>query len=96
MQMNSQEDMFATQEPKKKKIRYEFVILCDKDGDAPQPFSLYPTMMFTEDEIQIKWLESILDESSRLKSLNTIESISGKNLSLFGKIEEGIFCFFEK
>ena len=87
--MNSQEDLFATQEPKKK-IKYDYVVLCDKDEHEPNPFSLYPTSMFKEGEIHVRWLESRLDESSRLRSLHTLKGIPEKNLSLFGKVEEGI------
>ena len=39
----------------------------------------------------MKWLETTLDDSSRLKSLTNLEGIQDKNLSLFGKIEEGMF-----
>lgn len=85
--MSSQEDLFATQESKKNKVKYDFVVLCDRDDQ--NPFSLYPTIMFSETEINVKWLESILDDSSRLKSLQTLQRMPGKNLSLFGKIVEG-------
>ena len=89
--MSSQEDIFATQIPKKKKkVEYEFVVLCDKDESTPEPFSLYPTSMFNNNEILPKWLDSVLDDSSRLKSINTLERLPGKQLSLFGKIERGI------
>ena len=88
--MNSQEDIFATQEPIKKHVKYDFLVLCDKDENAQHPFSLYPTSMFSEKEINVRWLEAILDDSSRLKSIQTLERIPNKNLSLFGKIVEGI------
>ena len=101
--MSSQEDLFATQDPlfstqepqfatqeTKKKVKYDFLVLLDKDENTTNPFSLFPTSMFTEKEIHLRWLESILDDSSRLKSLNSIEGIQDKNLSLFGKIDEGI------
>ena len=87
--MSSQEDMFATQEPKKK-TKYDFLVLCDKDENTTNPFSLYPTNMFSQKEINEKWLESILDDSSRLKSLHSLQGIPEKKLSLFGKIDEGI------
>ena len=87
--MSSQEDLFATQEPRKKGVKYEFVVLCDKDDNVPNPFSLYPITMFSENEIQARWLESKLDDSSRIKSLQTLEGIPDKNLSLFGKIDQG-------
>ena len=87
--MSSQEDLFATQEPKKKS-KYDYVVLCDKDENEENPFSLYPVSMFSEKEIQVRWLESRLDNSSRIKSLHTLQGIPDKNLSLFGKIDEGI------
>lgn len=87
--MSSQEDMFATQEPKKSKLKYDFLVLCDKDGQVNNPFALYPRTMFANQEINDRWLHSILDHSSRLKSLNTLEGLPEKNLSLFGKIESG-------
>ena len=101
--MGSQEDLFATQEPlfatqdplfatqeRKKKVKYDFLVLCDKDDKSPNPFSLYPTSMFSTKEIHLRWLESVLDDSSRLRSLTTLEGLGEKNLSLFGKIDEGI------
>lgn len=90
--MSSQEDLFATQVPPKK-VKYEYVVLCDKDENVANPFSQYPTDMFTSSEIHVRWLESKLDDSSRIKSLQTLEGIPDKNLSLFGKIPEGIIYF---
>lgn len=86
--LGTQDPVLGTQD-RKKKIKYDFLVLCDKDDNSPTPFSLYPTSMFSKQEINIKWLESILDESSRLKTLTTLEGLHEKNLSLFGKIEEG-------
>ena len=88
--MDSQEDIFATQEPKKKKTKYNFVVLCDKDEHAQEPFSVCPTNMFSENEIQGRWLDSVLDASSRIKTLTTLEMMQDRNFSLFGKFEEGI------
>ena len=96
--MDSQEDIFATQDAKKStqdakksKVNYAFLILCDKTEDVMYPFAWYPRSMFSSNEILDRWLYSILDHSSRLKSLDTLERIPDKCLSLFGKIEEGIF-----
>lgn len=93
--MSSQEDIFATQEPPPtpKKVEYEFVVLCDKDEGAPEPFSLYPRSMFLPNEIHGKWLDSILDDSSRLKSLHTLQRFPETNLSLFAKIENGTYYY---
>lgn len=88
--MDSQEDIFATQEAKKPKMKYVFVVLCDKNEDVMSPFGLYPRSMFSGSEIHDRWLDSILDHSSRLKSLHTLETVPYKSLSLFGKIEEGM------
>lgn len=91
--MNSQEDLFATQEPfetqKSKKIIYDFLILCNKDEGVTHPFALYPRSMFTSGEIIDRWLDSILDHSSRLKTLHTLEGVYESSLALFGKIDEG-------
>ena len=86
--MSSQEDLFATQETKKK-VKYDFVVLCDKDENSQNPFSLFPTSMFSEKEIHVRWLESRLDDSSRLRSLQNLRGIQDRNLSLFGKFDEG-------
>ena len=94
--MSSQEDIFATQETKKRKVQYEFVVLCDQDEDVPEPFSMYPTSMFSPREINRKWLDSILDDSSRLKRLSTLDQIQDKNLCLFGKIESGEIFFLRE
>ena len=46
--------------------------------------------MFSDQEIQERWLDSVLDDSSRLKRLNTLERMPDQIFSLFGKIDEGI------
>ena len=89
IQMDSQEDIFATQQDKKKNVKYDFVVLCDKDEHAQEPFSLCPITMFSENEIQVRWLESVLDASSRIKTLQTLEMMPDKSFSLFGKIDAG-------
>ena len=88
--MNSQEDMFGTQDTPKSKLHYDFVVLCDRDPEVMSPFALYPRSMFSTSEILDRWLDSILDHSSRLKPLHTLHGLQDKNLSLFGKIEEGL------
>ena len=91
--MQSQEDIFATQTQtlKKPKPTYDFLVLCNQDENVQDPFGLYPRGIFSETEIQDKWLDSILDHSSRLKSLQTLERLPGFKFSLFGKIEEGLY-----
>ena len=93
--MDSQEDIFATQVSPKSQINYAFLVLCDTNEDVKYPFAWYPRSMFNSSEILDRWLQSILDNSSRLKSLHTLERMPEKSLSLFGKIEEGIFYLFE-
>ena len=46
--------------------------------------------MFTSNEIQDRWLDSILDDSSRLKSLQSLDGLQDKEIALFGKVEEGV------
>ena len=107
--MQSQEDIFATQtqalsqsqsqsqtqsqSTTSKKPKYDFLVLCDQDENVQEPFGLFPRAIFSESEIQDKWLDSILDHSSRLKSLQTLERLPGFRFSLFGKIEEGIYIY---
>ena len=91
--MSSQEDMFATQEQEPKKlVKYDFVVLCDQDDNVQHPFASFPRTMFSSAEILDKWMESILDHSSRLKPLTTLQRMS--KFSLFGKIEEGTNIYF--
>lgn len=88
--MNSQEDLFEgvdTQKPTK--VKYDSVVLCDKDEAVKNPFQAYPRSMFSSTEIQDRWLECLLDDSSRLKSLPTFEGMPNKQFSLFLKIEKG-------
>ena len=98
-QINSQQDMFATQPPTqrpsqpktKPKMVYGFVVLCDKDNEIENPFSFYPRHIFSKKEILDRWLSSTLDNSSRLRSLNVLEGVPNKtNMCLFGKIEAGV------
>ena len=87
--MQSQVDIFASQD-NPKKSKYGYVVLCDQDVHVANPFAWYPRSIFTTEEIPEKWLDSILDYTSRLKSLGTFERMPGKNFSLFGKIDDGI------
>ena len=89
-QMQSQEDMFDDTDLTKKKVTYDVLVLCDKDENVKHPFGLYPRAMFSAIEISDRWLDSILDDSSRLKSLNTLQGLQDKQIALFGKVEEGI------
>lgn len=86
--MQSQEDIFATQEPSNKG-KYGFVVLCDKDESVMNPFAVYPRTMFSSVEINERWLDSILDHSSRLRTLPTLERFPNMSLCLFGKIDDG-------
>lgn len=58
------------------------------------PFAAYPISMFSPTEINERWLDSILDHSSRVKTLSTLDGMPDQKLSLFGKIDEGIFLYF--
>lgn len=88
--MDSQQDMFATQETPKSKVNYGYLVLCDKTEGALNPFSLFPTSMFSNKEICEKWLSSTLDHSSRLRTLYTLDGlVPEKSFCLFGKIAEG-------
>ena len=87
--MSSQQDMFEGLDAKKTKVNYDFLVLLDKDETLKHPFALFPRLMFSTLEVQDKWLDSILDDSSRLKSLHTLKGMSNKQLALFGKFEEG-------
>lgn len=95
--MASQDDMFASQQsvqdPPKNKIRYEFVVLCDRTRNVSRPFDLYPCSMFSNNEIKERWIQSLLDPSSRMKYLH-LETLSNqRSFSLFGKIKEGTVFF---
>lgn len=92
--MNSQEDLFEEYEPKRNKVIYDYLVLCDKDEAVKQPFSSFPRSMFNSREIQDKWIDARLDDSSRLKSLQSLEGMPNKQFALFGKIEAGTKYFF--
>ena len=54
--------------------------------------------MFSKKEIQDKWLDAILDNSSRMKAL-TLDTLPDKFFTFFGKTETGIkkgFQFYIK
>ena len=92
-QNNSQEDLFGP-DPKKPKVKYNFLVLCDKDEGERFPFASYPRSMFSTREIMDKWIDSILDDSSRLKSLSSLEGMQDKQFALFGKFEEGSLVIY--
>lgn len=80
--------MFASQRSFKHKVKYGYVVLYEKHENVDRPFASYPRNRFSNTEIPEKWLESILDESSRMKGLK-LESLSDNNMCLFAKIDEG-------
>ena len=87
---SSQEDLFATDnENRNKKISYPFLVLYDKDHSNSSPFAVYPRSMFSSKEIQDRWIDSILDNFSRLKPLTLMQLGPGKFFCLFGKIDSG-------
>ena len=86
--MNSQEDLFA--DIPSKKVKYDYLVLCDKDEGVKHPFASFPRCMFSPREILDRWLDSILDDSSRVRSLTTLDKIPDKQFALFGKFEEGV------
>lgn len=94
--MQSQDDIFATQTQTATQTqsqtakKYDYLVLCNQDENVRHPFALYPRSMLLTREIPDKWVEAILDNSSRLKSLTTLEGLPGYNFSLFGKIEAGV------
>lgn len=94
--INSQEDIFstqfpATQSPKpstsKIKPRIGFVVLYDLSGNSPKPFGIYPRSMFSTHEIKDKWLDSILNNDSRMTPL-VLNMLPDKSYSLFAKVKE--------
>lgn len=94
--MSSQEDIFSTQLPAtqlptpstlKRKPIIGFVILLDLSGNSPKPFGMYPRSMFSIHEIKERWLNSILDNSSRMTSL-VLDMLPDKSFSLFAKVKE--------
>ena len=91
--MASQADMFGSQE-EFAKVMYDYVVLFDKSG-KDNPFGIFPTSMFSTEEIKEKWLSSVLDSYSRKKSLTSLERLPGMTLCLFAKIEAGHISFFK-
>ena len=65
------------------------MVLFDKTPEVEKPFGLYPRAMFSSREIHDRWIDSMMDHSSRLKTLRSIVSLPRQQLCLFGKIEEG-------
>ena len=81
----------ATQDPKptKCKVNYGFVVLFDLQKGNEFPFSWYPRSMFSKTEIPDRWLDSVLDMTSRMTKIS-FERMPNNSLSLFGKIEAGL------
>ena len=79
--------------PAKKLSEYEFskVILFNRTENEGRPFVIYPRAMFTRDEIREPWLQGNIDIKSRKKLLKPISSLEGKELSLFAKVEKGMY-----
>lgn len=82
--MSSQVDIFGNDDLPK----YDAIVLFEKSSKLEKPFGLYPTSMFAETEIQGKWLNCVLDDSSRMKTL-PLESIPDHQFCLFGKFDSG-------
>lgn len=75
--------------PQTRAPEYMKVILFQWDINKKRPFDIFPLSMFTTNEIKDKWMESILDQNSRIRTLPMLRSLPGKTFSLFAKIERG-------
>lgn len=102
-QYSSQRDMFESQgSPLSQSIlqmdgnvsthttEYTNLLFFDWAVDNRRPFEIFPRTLFSDKEIKERWLNSILDENSRIMTLPPLKSLPGKTFSLFGKIEKGI------
>ena len=94
--MSSQDDLFATQvsvfatQEQKKKTKYDFLVLCDKDEDSTTPFSLYPTSRsqkprFKRDGLNLSWMThldlrplTLLEDSKKKISVYLVKSMKVK------------------
>lgn len=77
-----------TQEPPAKRPCYGYIVLSDRDENLSHPFAWYPRSMFSSNEIKDRWIDSILDQPSRIKEF-FLEKIPEKKFTLFGKIQMG-------
>lgn len=89
IQPSSQEDPFDSPiRSKAMSTSYSHLVLFDKNPKTTGPFGLFPRSIFSKQEIRDHWVESILDDASRMKDLVTLERIPGK-FCLFAKIDSG-------
>lgn len=84
----TQEEIVNFTPKSRKKKCYAFLTLFDHSDNELRPFGWFPHSMFTKKEIKDSWLDSVLDDASRMKPL-TLERIKDQKFSLFGKMEEG-------
>lgn len=91
VKLNSQQDMFDSDEP----APTPYLVLFEWTVDR-NPFNAYPRDMFSKTEIMDRWLESILDNQSRKKQLPSFSRLPMKIFSFFGKMNCGKdFCLIK-
>ena len=78
---------------------YDFIILFNWNVDLVCPFSQHAVSLFNDNEIKPEWLSKNLGVTSRVSKLRNLSPFPGQVVSLFAKIELGmffiIFFFFD-
>ena len=103
--MDSDTDMFDTQIPptptqtqksnvRKAAVSFGYIILFHWSHEISKPFMIYNTHDFNESEIRDSWIENILSAKWRKRKLKPIPMLKNIKVSLFGKLESGIFVTY--
>lgn len=90
--MSSQKDFFEDKSdnevgvqtcPSKLALVHNWIVRFHWDEEKEFPFEIVPRKKCGELEIKSKWIDGVINESSRIRKL------SKQNYSLFAKIQEG-------
>lgn len=100
--MDSETDMFMPSQfsskgskPRNEGHTYTHVVLFDWADGELDPFSIFDLKQFRDGEIKKDWIEYMLVPQSRCRRIKSLKSMPGKSMSMFGKVEKGVFMLFK-
>lgn len=70
---------------------YNDLVLFNWKPGLKDPFKMYPLDLFNSTQIREKWIKFQMIPSSRIRPLKALNQFPGEMMSLFGKVERGIY-----
>ena len=71
--------------------KYSHLVLFNRGNGVKSPFKKFPKKQFFISEIRDEWIKYQMQANSRKRKLKPISSLPGVTMSLFAKLESGMF-----